>query len=143
LPEYPDLAIKALKTLLLFPTSYLCESGFSVMVEINTKPRNSLDVWATLREPLSSIISRWERLVVAKQAQGSHWIKVLTTYTSCKEILIAEHLWFLKAGPRKNFPFKPVRSAKKVADPCSKPPDIIALSETRTKETAIIAPSRS
>jgi len=33
-----------------------------------------------------------------------------------QEILIAEHLWFLKAGPRKNFPFKPVRSAKKVAD---------------------------
>jgi len=49
LPEYPDLAIKALKTLLPFPTSYLCESGFSVMVAINTKPRNSLDVRATLR----------------------------------------------------------------------------------------------
>jgi len=68
LPEYPDLAIKALKTLLLFPTSYLCGSGFSVMVAINTKPRNSLDVWATLRVPLSSILSRWERLVAAKQA---------------------------------------------------------------------------
>jgi len=26
-------------------------------------------------------------------------------------------LWFLKAGPRKKFCFKPVRSAKKVADP--------------------------
>jgi len=25
---------------------------------------------------------------------------------------------FLKAGPRKNFSFKPVRSARKVADPC-------------------------
>jgi len=27
---------------------------------------------------------------------------------------------FLKAGPRKNFSFKPVRSTKKVADPCSR-----------------------
>jgi len=29
-------------------------------------------------------------------------------------------LWFLKAGPRKKFCFKPVRSAKKVANPCCK-----------------------
>jgi len=27
---------------------------------------------------------------------------------------------FLKAGPRKIFSFKPVRSAKEVADPCCK-----------------------
>ena len=72
LPEYPDLAIKALKTLLPFPTSYLCESGFSVMAATKTKPRNRLDVRDTLRVSLNSIIPRWERLVAAKQAQGSH-----------------------------------------------------------------------
>ena len=72
LPEYPDLAIKALKTLLPFPTSYLCESGFSVMAATKTKPRNRLDVRNTLRMSLSSMIPRWERLVAAKEAQGSH-----------------------------------------------------------------------
>ena len=72
LPEYPDLAIKALKALLPFPTSYLCESGFSVMAATKTKPRNRLDVRDTLRVSLSTMLPRWERLVAAKQAQGSH-----------------------------------------------------------------------
>jgi len=72
LPEYLDLAVKALKTLLPFPTSFLCESGFSVIAETKTKPRNRLDVRGTLLMSLSSIIPRWERLVAAKQAQGSH-----------------------------------------------------------------------
>ena len=72
LPEYPDLAQKALKTLLPFPTSYLCESGFSVMAATKTKSRNRLDVRDTLRVSLSTIIPRWERLVAAKLDQGSH-----------------------------------------------------------------------
>ena len=58
LPEYPDLSIKALKTLLPFPTSYLCESGFSVMAATKTKLRNRLDVRDTLRVSLSCIIPR-------------------------------------------------------------------------------------
>jgi len=72
LPEYPDLAVKALKTLLPFPTSYLSESGVSVMAATKAKPRNRLDVRAILRVSMSSIIPGWERLVAAKQAQGSY-----------------------------------------------------------------------
>jgi len=72
LPGYPDLAIKAIETLLPFPTSYLSESRFSVMAATKTKPRNGLDVRDTLRVSLSSIIPRWGRLVAAKQDQGSH-----------------------------------------------------------------------
>ena len=71
-PEYPDLAVKASKTLLPFPTSYLCESRFSVMAATKTKLHNRQDVRDILRVSLSSIIPRWERLVAAKQAQGSH-----------------------------------------------------------------------
>jgi len=56
--EYPDFAIKPLKTLLPFPTSYLCESRFSVMAATKTKSRNRLDVRDKLRVSLSSIIPR-------------------------------------------------------------------------------------
>jgi len=72
LPQYPDLAIKALKTLLPFLVSYLCESGVSVKTATKTKPRNRLDVRDILRVSMSSIIPRRESLVAAKQAQGSH-----------------------------------------------------------------------
>ena len=66
--EYYDFARKAFKTLLPLPTSYLCESGFSVMTTTKTKLRNRLNVRDILRVSLSSVIPRWERLVVAKQA---------------------------------------------------------------------------
>ena len=71
-PKYPDLTIKSLKTLLPFPTSYLCEFGFSVMAATKMKPRNKLDMRNTFRVSLSSTILRWERLVLTKQAQVSH-----------------------------------------------------------------------
>jgi len=116
-PEYPDPAEKTSKTLLPFPTSYLCESRFSVMAPTKTKPQNRQDVRDILQVSLSSIIPSWERLVAAKQAQGSHWIKVVITYMSCNKYLLLNICGFLKAGPRKNFSFKPVRSARKVADP--------------------------
>ncbi|XP_071402312.1 SCAN domain-containing protein 3-like [Centroberyx affinis] len=70
--EYPEIATKALKTLLPFPTSYLCEAGFSAMTATKTKLRNRLDIRNTLRVSLSPITPRWDRLVAGKQAQGSH-----------------------------------------------------------------------
>ena len=39
-PEYPYIATRALKTLLPFPTSYLCEAGFSAVTATKTKLRN-------------------------------------------------------------------------------------------------------
>ena len=69
--EYPEIATTALKTLLPFPTSYLCEAGFSAVTATKTKYRSRLDVSNTLRVSLSPIIPRWGRLVAGKQAQGS------------------------------------------------------------------------
>jgi len=35
--EYPEIAKKALKTLIPFPTCYLCEAGFSAVTATKTK----------------------------------------------------------------------------------------------------------
>ncbi|XP_060764599.1 SCAN domain-containing protein 3-like [Neoarius graeffei] len=69
---YPEIAVKALKTLLPFPTTYLCEAGFSAMTVTKTKLRNRLDISNTLRVSLSNITPRWDILAAGKQAQGSH-----------------------------------------------------------------------
>ncbi|XP_072113696.1 E3 ubiquitin-protein ligase RNF4 isoform X1 [Mobula birostris] len=70
--EYPEIATKALKTLLPFSTSYLCEAGFSAVNATKTKLRNRLDIRNPFRISLSPITPRWDRLVAGKQAQGSH-----------------------------------------------------------------------
>uniref|UniRef100_A0A8C1ZCR9 HAT C-terminal dimerisation domain-containing protein n=1 Tax=Cyprinus carpio TaxID=7962 RepID=A0A8C1ZCR9_CYPCA len=40
--EYPCLALRAVKLLLAFTTTYLCESGFSIVATAKTKARNRL-----------------------------------------------------------------------------------------------------
>jgi len=120
LPGYPELAIKALKTLLPCLTSCLCKSGFSVMAATKTKPRKRLDMRGTLRVSLSSIISRWGCLVAAKQAQGSHWIKIVITYMNRNKYSLLNY-WVFWRLVRKKICLKPVRSAKKVADSWPRP----------------------
>ena len=70
--EYNEISVLALKTLLPFPTSYLCEAGFSTMTATKTRLRSRLDVSNTLRVSLSPIPPRYDLLVAGKQAQGSH-----------------------------------------------------------------------
>ncbi|XP_042907053.1 protein FAM200A-like [Parasteatoda tepidariorum] len=72
LTEYPEIATTALKSLLPFPTTYLCEAGFSAVTATKTKQRNKLVISNTLRVSLSPITPRWSRLITKKQAQGSH-----------------------------------------------------------------------
>ncbi|GBN97510.1 SCAN domain-containing protein 3 [Araneus ventricosus] len=59
--EYPDIATRALKSLLPFPTTYPCEAGFSPVTVTKTKQRNKLHMSITLRVPLSPITPRWNR----------------------------------------------------------------------------------
>lgn len=70
--EHPDIATKALKALLLFPTSYLCEAGFSAVSATKTRLRSKLDIRNTLRVSLSPFAPRLDRLGAEKQVQGSH-----------------------------------------------------------------------
>uniref|UniRef100_A0A803JDR2 HAT C-terminal dimerisation domain-containing protein n=1 Tax=Xenopus tropicalis TaxID=8364 RepID=A0A803JDR2_XENTR len=47
--EYPEIANKALKILLPFPTSYLCEAGFPALTATKTRLQSRLDIRNTLR----------------------------------------------------------------------------------------------
>ncbi|KAM4604703.1 SCAN domain-containing protein 3-like [Polymixia lowei] len=72
--EYPHLAMRAVKLLLPFTTTYLCESGFSIVATTKTKARNRLRVSleATLRVSLSPIPPRLDLIMSERQAQMSH-----------------------------------------------------------------------
>ena len=64
--SYPRVAVAALTLLVSFPSTYLCESAFSSMVQIKTKSRDRLiDLESDLRCAI-------EALVQAKQMQKSH-----------------------------------------------------------------------
>ncbi|XP_072391924.1 zinc finger BED domain-containing protein 5-like [Diabrotica undecimpunctata] len=52
--EYPSLSRKALLFLIPFTTTYLCESGFSVMLIIKNNYRNKLNIDTNLRLKLST-----------------------------------------------------------------------------------------
>ena len=70
--EYPRLSGMAIKTLLPFPSTYLCKAGFSTMSCLKGKQRNALDIHAPLRVALSSIEPQLDKLVANKQAHISH-----------------------------------------------------------------------
>ncbi|XP_063914535.1 zinc finger BED domain-containing protein 5-like [Zophobas morio] len=70
--EFSALKTRALRILLPFSTSYLCETGFSAMAAMKTKYRSRLNVEKELRVSISQIKPRFENLCAAKQAQGSH-----------------------------------------------------------------------
>lgn len=70
--EYPELAREALKLLVPFATSYLCELAFSSMVNIKTKKRNRLQLENDLIVCISKMEPRFDKLVMNKQAHPSH-----------------------------------------------------------------------
>jgi zinc finger BED domain-containing protein 5/7/8/9 len=72
--EYPFLSLRAIKQLLRFTTTYLCESAFSTVATTKTKSRNRLrtTLEATLRLSLSPIPPQLDQMMSRKQAQASH-----------------------------------------------------------------------
>ncbi len=70
--SYQKVSAIALRLLLLFTTTYLCESGFSTLLQIKNKSRSQLDVDPDVRCALSVIQSRIHQLAENKQCQPSH-----------------------------------------------------------------------
>lgn len=70
---YPELSLKAIKILLPFATSYLCEQGFSALTEIKSKKRERLQmVDQEMRVCLSFIQPRIEKICAEKTCHSSH-----------------------------------------------------------------------
>jgi hypothetical protein len=70
--EYYELSDTATSHLLPFPSTYLCEQGFSALTSIKTKHRNRLNPESALIPALTKIRPRIEELACRKQAQSSH-----------------------------------------------------------------------
>lgn len=70
--EYPELTTEALKCLIPFATSYLCELTFSSMAQIKNKQRNRLNLENDLILNVAKTDPRWQKLVDKKQAQPLH-----------------------------------------------------------------------
>ena len=71
--EYPEIAKKAMKSLLPFSTSYLWEVGFSAVTVTKMRWLSRRDISSTLQASVSPITSRQGCLVAGKHAQDSHW----------------------------------------------------------------------
>ena len=69
---YKNVGSVAIRTLLPFSSTYLCESELSALVSMKTKFRNKLECEADLRCALSSTKPRVKRLVSQKQLHPSH-----------------------------------------------------------------------
>ena len=69
---FPQLAESALNILVPFATTYLCESGFSTLVSIKTKPRNRLDPEDDMRVAITKKEPRFKLIIEKMQQQKSH-----------------------------------------------------------------------
>ena len=72
LEMFPQLAKSALNILVPFATTYLCESGFSTLVSIKTKPRNRLYPGDDMRVAIAKKEPRFKLIIEKMQQQKSH-----------------------------------------------------------------------
>ena len=70
---YPTLAQKAIPQLLVFPSTWECEQGFSALMSIKSKSRNRLTSTSyDFRCAVSTVAPRINQLVQEKEMQPSH-----------------------------------------------------------------------
>lgn len=63
---------KAVKILIPFATTYLCETGFSALAAIKSKYRSRLNIAKEVRVAISDITLRFDKLCSQKKAHPSH-----------------------------------------------------------------------
>ena len=90
---YMRMGSVVIRTLLPFSSTYLCESGFSALVNIKTKSRNKLDCKSDLRCALSATKPRIKILVSKNQLHPYHWWKLIAN-----KILICSRFVHLVLG---------------------------------------------
>jgi len=70
---YPTLARNAVRQLLVFPSTWECEQGFSALMTIKSKSRNRLtEPGHDFRCAVSRVVPRIDQLVQKKQLHLSH-----------------------------------------------------------------------
>lgn len=70
--QYPELSKRAIKILMPFVTTYMCEKSFSLYIATKTKYRNRLDAEDDMRLQITTIIPNFDEICNEKQAQPSH-----------------------------------------------------------------------
>ena len=70
--EFPLVGCKALRVLVPFATSYLCEAGFSAAAVIKSKYRNKIDIERDMCVAISNIAPRFNKMCIEQQAYCSH-----------------------------------------------------------------------
>lgn len=73
---YPRFCNKAAQMFLPFPTTYLCEAGFSVMFDLKPKKRNRLEMSSDIRLACSETKSNIFKLVVDCKVQARIEIEI-------------------------------------------------------------------
>ncbi len=70
--RYPHIGEEAVRHLLPFASTYLCETAFSSLTYLKNKYRTKLDVENDLRLALTKIEPRINLICESKQSQPSH-----------------------------------------------------------------------
>ena len=70
--EFPLVGCKALRVLVPFATSYLCENGFFAVAVIKLKYHNKIAIEREICVAISNIAPRFDKMFIKQQTHCSH-----------------------------------------------------------------------
>ena len=93
--SYPNVALLLLWVLVPFASTYLCESGFSTLLQIKTKARNRLDVQDDMRLAFMQTKPRISKPLMQMQPQPSHKLLILLCHICSVMFTFLSNIFFL------------------------------------------------